>query len=433
MCVILRLFFWLSFLVIPLQIYGDSGIDLSFSLPVKKFPDAVFPIQFPAPAFPEAICSDAPVLVPVIMIKNEESVIKQTLQPFVDAGVKHLFVFDTGSTDKTVAMVQEFFNEHHLDQAVLREEPFVDFSTSRNRALELAEEAFPKARLMIMLDAEWYIQNVQGLVKFCEDHKDDDSHCYSIRIVCDNFLDYINHRLLRPDAKMRFVAPVHEYIPVNGRKVGDVPSNIFFAWNANAVGRQKSHKRLTWDAEILEKELKKSPVDGRTLFMLGQTYHGLGNIDKSIECYEKRANMYLDKINEETFSAQYRVAQLYESQGKWEKASHYYMSAYSLRPDRAEPLVALARYYLVKKLFPASYLFAKQAVAIEYPQAPWMIDKKAYDFDRYRVASIAAWEMNDYVVGEDAARKALEVSHKYGSDSLTSAQQVLDCYVTRAR
>ncbi len=423
---VLRSFLWLSFLSASMYLYGDAGIDLQFSLPVQAFPQVNFPIQLP-------IKPKDPLLVPVIMVKNEEPVIRQTLQPFVDAGLKQVFVFDTGSTDKTVEVVQEFFKEHNLEGSVLRQEPFVDFSVSRNRALELAEQAFPGSRFMLMLDAEWYLQNVPGLINFCEAHKNDDNHCYSVRIVCDNSLDYINHRLIKTEAKLRFVAPVHEYIPIEGRKIGEVPKDIFFAWNAIESGRQKSQKRLAWDAEVLENELKKNSNDGRTLFMLGQTYHGLGKIEKSIECYEKRAGMYLDFINEETFSAQYRVAQMYEGQGKWEKAFHYYLAAYSLRPDRAEPLVALARHYLTEKLFPAAYLFAKQSLDIEYPRSPWMIDKKAYDYDRYRVTSLAAWEMKQFDIGEDAACKALEVSHKYDQDTLTSAQQVFDCYRARQK
>jgi len=54
------------------------------------------------------IISD-PLLVVVLMVKNEALVIKETLQPFVDGGVTDFLIFDTGSTDGTQKVAQEFY------------------------------------------------------------------------------------------------------------------------------------------------------------------------------------------------------------------------------------------------------------------------------------------------------------------------------------
>jgi hypothetical protein len=43
-----------------------------------------------------------PLLVAVLMIKNEEPVMQMTLQPLVDAGITDFFIYDTGSTDQTI-------------------------------------------------------------------------------------------------------------------------------------------------------------------------------------------------------------------------------------------------------------------------------------------------------------------------------------------
>src|SRR5579871_5674089 len=55
-----------------------------------------------------------PILVVVLMVKNEETVMRATLQPFVDAGIHSYLIFDTGSTDNTVAVTQEMFDEHRV-------------------------------------------------------------------------------------------------------------------------------------------------------------------------------------------------------------------------------------------------------------------------------------------------------------------------------
>ena len=57
---------------------------------------------------------------------------------------------------------------HDLEHAYIMEEPFVDFATSRNRALDLAEQIFVNNSFLLMLDAEWYTHNVSELIDFCK-------------------------------------------------------------------------------------------------------------------------------------------------------------------------------------------------------------------------------------------------------------------------
>ena len=64
-------------------------------------------------------CYD-PLLVVVIMVKNEEMVMHATLQPFVEGGVDSFFVLDTGSTDRTVAVTKGFFLNTVLSRHTLR-------------------------------------------------------------------------------------------------------------------------------------------------------------------------------------------------------------------------------------------------------------------------------------------------------------------------
>src|SRR5438128_8908547 len=107
----------------------------------------------------------------VIMVKNEADVIIPTLQPFIDAGITSYLVYDTGSIDGTQDIIRNHFDNCHFEHAYIVEEPFVDFATSRNRALQLAEEIFVNNTFLVMLDAEWYTHNVEELVDFCKKHQ----------------------------------------------------------------------------------------------------------------------------------------------------------------------------------------------------------------------------------------------------------------------
>ena len=139
-------------------------------------------------------------LVGVFMVKDEEHIIKQTLEPYIDGGIKHFFIFDTGSTDKTIEVARAYFQERGITQYGIAQEPFIDFATSRNRGLDLARQKFPTAAFLTMPDAEWYLRNGEKLVEFCKEHahKNLNVHSYSVRIMNAN-IDFYTPRLIRND------------------------------------------------------------------------------------------------------------------------------------------------------------------------------------------------------------------------------------------
>jgi len=144
-----------------------------------------------------------PLLTIVLMVKNEAPVIRETLQPFIDAGIDSYFIFDTGSTDDTITITEAFFKQHNISNAIIIQEPFVDFATSRNRALDLADELFEDGCFILMPDAEWYTKNVEHLIQFCEEQKDAPCPAYLVRIIGTN-IDFYIPRLLRIKSKLRF-------------------------------------------------------------------------------------------------------------------------------------------------------------------------------------------------------------------------------------
>src|SRR5947207_9875299 len=94
-----------------------------------------------------------PLLVVVLMVKDEGAVMHATLEPFVDAGITSFFIFDTGSADDTIAQTENFFKEKNITSYYIEQEPFINFAVSRNHALERAETKFPNAGFMLFLDA----------------------------------------------------------------------------------------------------------------------------------------------------------------------------------------------------------------------------------------------------------------------------------------
>lgn len=363
----------------------------------------------------EATTKD-PLLIVVLMVKNEASVIKETLQPFVEASTKntrdHLafLIFDTGSTDSTIPIAQQYFEEQDVKNAVIKQEPFVDFATSRNRGLELAEEAFPAATFMLMLDAEWRLHNVEELVQFCQKHKNNTDASYLIRIILNSSLDYHVGRLIRCKSGVQFVGVVHESL--NRISYKKVPSCCFFEWNPGTYGQEKSKHRWSRDIDNLLKEYEHNPQNPRTIFYIAQTYQCLNDLENACLWYKKRINN--PGWNEENFLAHYRLAQAYEKLGNWDAALCEYLKAFSMRPHRAEPLVRLAQHYWETKEIDLCFLFSRRASEIPYPDNDILfIDKELYTYDRHNLLGISAWYVGEYELGRAAIEKALEAHPNY--------------------
>ena len=373
-----------------------------------------------------------PLLVVVLMVKNEETVMRATLQPFVDAGINSYLIFDTGSDDRTIEVTQEMFDEYGITQGHIIQEPFIDFATSRNRALDLAQEAFPNAAFMVMLDAEWYLNDASALLRFCQTclENNDIYSSYLMHIV-NEALDNYTCRLLRCNRGLRFGGVVHETI--TQPSLVKVPDTIFFEYLPEALGVEKTAARFVRDRQLLLKEYERNPSCTRTLFYLARTCEDLGDLVSAYEFYRKRIEMI--GWDEEDFIVRYRLAEtikklVFRSKHPdydWSEALKYFLQAYEMRPHRAEPLIGIADYYVQLDQMNTAFLFARQAAEMPYPEKDILfVEKYLYNYYRYELLARCAWYIGEFEIGEWAARKAYEAypDYKY-------ARINMGCYLSR--
>jgi glycosyltransferase involved in cell wall biosynthesis len=360
----------------------------------------------------------------VIMVKDEADVLESTLKPFIDAGIDSFLVYDTGSTDGTQQKALECFKKYHLDHAYIAEEPFIDFATSRNRALDIAEEIFSDSTFFLMLDAEWYTYNVAGLINYCkyyQQHIDPGTtgSCYAIRLVTiqDNMDNYAT-RLFRREKGARYVGVVHE--SVQQSPSNRLPKDIYFTYAPQEYGREKSQKRCLRDYQLLKKSLENDPSNTRTLFYLAQTCQFLDKWEEAIEYYRQRSEV--GAISEERYLALYRIGCAIEQimyncyrdnqacSYCWQDALFYYLKAHTMLPHRAEPLIRIAHYYLRNKEYAVSYIFAHRAAQLPYPHNDILfVEKAAYDYLRYDILGQVALYVGALEEGSKAVRQALTI------------------------
>jgi glycosyltransferase involved in cell wall biosynthesis len=356
-----------------------------------------------------------PLLVVALMIKNEAPVIADTLRPMVTAGIDSFLIFDTGSTDDTIEKVDQFFSDNGILNYIIIQENFVDFATSRNRALDLVDEYFPQATFILMPDAEWLICNGEQLLSFCKDHKNDNHASYLIRMVRNGSLEYYVDRLMRRSCHCRFKSPVHEYLV--SPSVMTAPAEIYFAWNSTQYGDDKSRNRWKRDIGYLLKAYAQDPTDARTAFYLGQTYACLGDKNNAFRFYQLRSQ--LPSWAEENYETVYRLGETVEDLAlkdtphqtiyDWPLALWYYLQAYAMRPCRIEPLIRIAQHYMSQKDYATAFLFAWRACETPYPTNEILfVSKDMYHYTRYDIVAQCGLNIGEYNKGLQAIHKALE-------------------------
>ena len=354
-------------------------------------------------------------LVVALMIKNEAPVIDATLTPMVEGGIDSFLIFDTGSTDDTIEKTTQFFNDHNITNFIIVQENFVDFATSRNRALDLVDEYFSEATFILMPDAEWLVRNAHELLEFCEKSKNDFHASYLIRMVRNGQLEYFVDRLIRRKSHCRFKSPVHEYL--ESPSATPAPATIYIEWNSTQYGDDKSRKRWERDLGFLLKAYAEDPKNARTAFYIGQTYACLGDKENALRFYELRTQ--LPAWEEENYETVYRLAEAVEDIAAkdadkktpydWSLALWYYLKAFSMRPTRIEPLVRIASHYLQAQDYANAFLFASQAAEISYPEHEILfIQKDMYTYTRYDIMAQSGLKIGEYQKGEWAINKALE-------------------------
>ena len=363
----------------------------------------------------------------LIMCKNESFRIHVTLESIIGF-VDSVVCFDTGSTDNTIEIVQNFCAKNNIPLH-LKQGTFSDFSTSRNESLDFAD-TFSEIDYLLLMDINDELRGGQYLRKVTSEFS---SKPQSAFLVCQQWysgrLDYYyNVRFVKTRCGWRYKGRVHEYMQKNNTSTTEVNddtqnslvklSDELILYQDRTKDDDKSAKRYARDKVLLLEDYKQNPKEPRTLFYLAQTCECLNQQDDAYYYYKLRSKE--GGFQEEVFHALHRLGKIsirlkhdfYDSTIGW------FMKAFE-HSKRAEPLVDIADYYLEKKQWALGFNFASMACELTYPSNCLLfIDKNVYDYQRWHLLGIAGYYVQKYKEGKMGCLKAIEAGHNSELDKM---------------
>ncbi len=282
-----------------------------------------------------------------MIVKNEGKIIQRLLSSVVGI-IDTYCICDTGSTDNTIELINNFFNERKIEGKVV-EEPFKNFEYNRNFALKHCEGM---SDYILFLDADM-------IFEVCDFDKDILNMYDSFHILQGNDSFFFNNmRIVRNNGLFKYVGVTHEYI-----STPDKNSNYCFKKNElfiSDIGDGGSkHDKFIRDINLLEGAIQVKPDCVRSHFYLANSYHDSGQFEKAISVYETRIK--LGGWDQEVWYSYYRVGLCYKNMRQYEKAICVWLEGYNYLPTRIENLYEIVKYYRETSKSSLAHIFYKMA------------------------------------------------------------------------
>lgn len=337
----------------------------------------------------------------VLLVKNESQSIDAIIRSCSSA-IDSVDMLDTGSSDGTIRIARETCAALKLPLRVY-EEPFVDFATSRNRALTYAE---PHAIFGMMLSGDEQVVGVEHVRRLCESESEKQGknhNCFMIDVDYDSMTDK-SLRILRLGSDWTWVGETHEFLSSETDSAGVAISRDHARILHDVRDSENRLSRKYLDLEILARKHGEDPKDSRTVFYLARTLHGLGLCADAMRFYLSRAEM--EGWPEEVYVSLYQAGRCAYTIGRpWSEVQDLLLRATQARPSRAEALMLLAEYCWKRKENALTFMYAMRAASIRFPLYDGLsVLRDVYEWRALNLMHLAGFDIGELDAGLEAAR-----------------------------
>lgn len=274
-----------------------------------------------------------PTIVLNMIVKNESNIITRLFDSVIDI-IDTYCICDTGSTDNTVNIIQEYFDEKGIKGKIVLE-PFQNFEYNRNVSLQ---SCVGMADFVLLLDADMKLQ-INNFDKSILNNYD-----HFMVFQGNTQFYYQNLRIVKNNGLYSYKGVTHEYINTPHNSKSHLLNRDIFFINDIGDGGCKQNK-FERDIKLLTDGILKEPNNDRYHFYLANSYIDLGKNKEAIEMYKKRISF--GGWQEEVWFSYYKLGMAYMNIGEIEKAMSTWLDGYQYYQDRLEGIYEIIKYYRI--------------------------------------------------------------------------------------
>jgi hypothetical protein len=346
-----------------------------------------------------------------MIVKNESKIIKRCFESLKSI-VDYIVITDTGSTDDTVQIMNEYLIENNVDGKIFYE-PWQNFGYNRTNSILNAKKYFKEKQIdtenifILLVDADMIVEILDTSFKntlHLNDH-------YLVEQYNPG-ISYYNTRIMCLNRQINCRGVTHEYYDIDTDKRGTLKS---IRINDIGDGGAKNDK-FERDIRLLHKGIDDEPRNERYYFYLAESYKNSGKQDESIIFYKKRIEF--GGWFEEIYMSHLRLGNIYESKDDWKNAFYHYFEGWNVsRNERGESLYQIINYYKNKLQHKTSYMFLKELLKLKYPSDHYLfIDYNVHGYKKYELLVIIAYYIGNIKAGLYSSQILL-LNNKYKVDS----------------
>ena len=340
----------------------------------------------------------------VMIVKDEEHVILRclnSLKSFVD----FMLIVDTGSTDHTVQIIEDFFEENEIAGEVVFD-PWRDFASNRSFALaQLRQRKDINYAFMTDADHKVVFSPDFNIAKFKESLKAD---IYDINTVVGNY-SYTLPSLINNHKDFYFKGVIHEFLEAPNHCSRTFLKGFYVNAIQDSARNKLGIEKYIKDAKTLETALETETdafMRARYTFYLARSYQDCGNFAEAKKNYLIRASMGF--WDQEIYFSLYSAA-LCEDELKFDSSivMEHFIQAINVCPTRAEAYHGLANHCRREAKYHIGYFYALKGLHLQ-PNGLFAISW-IYTYGLLDEFSILAFNVGKRQETLDACKKLMQV------------------------
>ena len=341
-----------------------------------------------------------------MIVKNEAKVIERCFDS-VNSFVDEYVICDTGSTDGTQEVMQNYWDRHGFTGEIINR-PWVSFSHNRQEVFDLGKG---RGDYIMTIDADEIFCSFEDNKPLMDRKVSSIPQFVGDRIEVSTYfpsLVYNRSQFFKDGLDWKWQWPIHEACSASDEKHVEYFTGVCVCPTDDGnPDRIADENHFHKDALVFENWVLDNPEDGRAWFYLAQSYRDAKKPALGVPALKKCIEF--SNWGEERYLAALRVGRYRLEAGEpMEDLINDFLMAHNLLPHRLEALYTVVAFYRQKDQFHTAIMLGEQALNTPLPTDRLFVEPDTYEWKLKDEIAVAYYWVGRYEESLALTQEALD-------------------------